>query len=388
MGVVDVEAAAFHEAAGIAFGGGEAEGDEEIGDLRDVGEIDFRARRGGGGFDEGADIGGGEISTAKQGLGGEDDFLQFVFAVHHAGDFGGEAFVTAAEFGAGVVLGLDGFDFFVREQRELAQEARHIGVLGVHPELVEGVGACLGGVHPDGTGFGLAEFFARARGDEREGDHVGLLAAHFAHEVDAGGHVAPLVAAADLHGAAVALIEHHKVIGLQDHVGEFGERDAAFETGADGFLGEHPRDGEVLAHVAQQLDGAEFADPGGVVFDDGLLGNEDAADLHFDAFDECGDGLRRVERSFVRLAAGIADQTGAAADDGDGLVPMLLHATQCHERQQVADVQAVGGGIKAAVERLRCLEGFLEGFEVAALLEQAAPFEIGDQVGRGHERKK
>ena len=66
---------------------------------------------------------------------------------------------------------------------------------------------------------------------------------------------------------------------------------------------------------------------------------------------------------------------------------MLLNAAQRHERQQVADVQAVCGGVKAAVEGLRCLEGFLEGFEVAALLEQAAPFEIGDQVGRGHEKR-
>jgi len=234
----------------------------------------------------------------------------------------------------------------------------------------------------------LPNFFARAGGDEREGDDVGLLAAHFAHEVDACGHVAPLVAATDLHRAAVALIENHEVIGLQDHVGELGERDAAFEAGAHGVLGEHPRDGEVFAHVAQQLHSAEFADPGGVVFDDGLLGNEDAADLHLNALDEGGDGLRCVERALVGLAAGVADQTGAAADDGDGLVPMLLHAAQGHERQQVADVQAVGGGIKTAVEGLRCLEGFLEGFEVAALLEQAAPFEIGDQVVRGHEKRK
>ena len=185
----------------------------------------------------------------------------------------------------------------------------------------------------------------------------------------------------------MAFIEHHKVVGLQDHVGELSERDAAFKAGAHGLLGQHPGNGKILAHIAQQLHGAQLADPVGVVFHNRLFRDENAADLHLDALHEFGDGFQRVERALVGLAAGIADQAGAAADDGDGLVPVLLHAAQGHERQQVADVQAVCRGVKAAIEGLLGLEGFLEGFEVAALLQQAAPFQVGDQVGRGHEMK-
>ena len=131
------------------------------------------------------------------------------------------------------------------------------------------------------------------------------------------------------------------------------------------------------------MHGAHAADPVAIIHDDGFLRIEDGAHLHADFFDILGDGLGRVQRALVGLAAGVADETGAAAEDGDGFVTVLLHATQRHERQQIADVKAVRGRVKAAVEGLRRLERFVDGFEVAGLLQQAAPFEIGDEVG-GH----
>lgn len=109
--IIDVEAAAFEEAVRIAFGGSEGELDKQIGHAGDGGEIDGATRRGGGGFYERIHVGSGKIGTPKEGFGGEHDFLQFGFTMHKLGDFGGETFVAAAEFGAGSVFGFDGGDF-------------------------------------------------------------------------------------------------------------------------------------------------------------------------------------------------------------------------------------------------------------------------------------
>ena len=60
--------------------------------------------------------------------------------------------------------------------------------------------------------------------------------------------------------------------------------------------------------------------------------------------------LVREQIAFLALAAGIADHAGRAADDGDRRVAGLLEAPQHQQRQQMADVQAVGRGIEAGVD--------------------------------------
>src|SRR5207253_3226017 len=50
-------------------------------------------------------------------------------------------------------------------------------------------------------------------------------------------------------------------------------------------------------------------------------------------------------------AARIADEAGAAAHEDDGPVAGQLDAAQGQQRQETADVQAVGGGIEAHVGR-------------------------------------
>ena len=73
-----------------------------------------------------------------------------------------------------------------------------------------------------------------------------------AHSAD---QVAPLVAAADLHGAAVAPVELEEVHGLQQLVAELGVADAArFQPGLHRLPVQHPVDREVLADVAQEVE--------------------------------------------------------------------------------------------------------------------------------------
>jgi hypothetical protein len=89
-------------------------------------------------------------------------------------------------------------DFFACEEGEIFQVADDVAVVGVDPELVELVNACALRVEPDGARGRLAEFGAIRVRDEREREAEDVFAEFLAREVNAGGDVAPLVAAADL----------------------------------------------------------------------------------------------------------------------------------------------------------------------------------------------
>ena len=94
----------------------------------------------------------------------------------------------------------------------------------VEPELVELVGAGAVAVEPDVAFLGLAELAAVALGDEGAGECEAFLAGHAANEFRACGDVAPLVGAAELQTAVLVFREPVEVVGLEQLVGEFGER--------------------------------------------------------------------------------------------------------------------------------------------------------------------
>ena len=99
------------------------------------------------------------------------------------------------------VLLFQRFDFLLRQKREVFQVADHVAVVRVDPELVKSIDAGAFRVEPDGAGFGLAEFRAVGVGDERKRETESRLAQFLPDQVDAGGDIAPLVAAADLQFA-------------------------------------------------------------------------------------------------------------------------------------------------------------------------------------------
>ena len=92
--------------------------------------------------------------------------------------------------------------------------------------------------------------------------------------------------------------------------------------------------------------------------------------------------LEREQVALLALAAGVADHAGGAADQGDGAMPGLLEPPQDHQRHQVADVQAVGRGIEAGVDRPRLLHQQPRQVRIVGrLVDQPAPGEFGDDVG-------
>ena len=172
------------------------------------------------------------------------------------------------------------------------------------------------------------------------------LAVHLAHQVQAGGDVAPLVGPADLQRAVVPAGQLEEVHRLQQHVAELGEADpAGTDAGAHRFLAEHGADRKVLADVTQEVEDGQSARPVQVVDELGAAGPEveKALQLLGLPLDALGYQLGCGELALARPPARVTDQPGSAADQRERPVSGLLEAAQQHHRNQVADVQRVCG---------------------------------------------
>ncbi len=148
------------------------------------------------------------------------------------------------------------------------------------------------------------------------------------------------------------------------------------------LLGHHLVDREVLADVAQELEGRDGAQPVGVVEQEGAVEIEELAELGPDALQVALDRLEGEQLALVLLAPGVADHAGPAAGQRDGPVPGLLEAPQRAELQQAAHVQAVRARVEAGVDREARLVEPLGQLGVGHLVDQAAEGEVLRE--RGH----
>ena len=181
------------------------------------------------------------------------------------------------------------------------------------------------------------------------------MRAHAPAEIDAVDDVAPLVRAAHLQIAAVAARELDEVVGLQDHVVEFDERQLllAIEPQLHRIHRQHAVDREMPADVAQHLDVVERGQPLGIVGHDGVaLAGAERQELRERALDRVLVGVDLlVGEDLARLVAAgrIADARRAAAHQRDRLVAGLLQPVQHHDREQVADMQRRRGAVVADI---------------------------------------
>ena len=199
-----------------------------------------------------------------------------------------------------------------------------VAVFGVAPELPVRVGAHQIGVEPDGAGGGLAHLRARRRGDQWRGQREQLRVRHAAAKIDAVDDVAPLVGAAHLQHAAVALMQFDEIVGLQDHVVEFEEREflLPIEPQLHGIEAQHAVDREVAADVAQEVDVVERVQPVGVVRHDRAGAEIEKAREHRADRGDIGVDLRGAQQGAAGiLARRIADLAGAAAHQRDRTMP-------------------------------------------------------------------
>ena len=158
-------------------------------------------------------------------------------------------------------LRVERLDLLARQQREVAEVASDVRVVGREPELIERVRRRARRVEPDGARFRLAELRARRRRDERHRQRVRLGAIHAADQLDPRRDVAPLIAPAELQRHAVAPAELEEVVRLEQHVRELGVRDARVHARAHRVLLQHVVHGEVLADVAQEVHQVQRVQP-------------------------------------------------------------------------------------------------------------------------------
>ena len=221
---------------------------------------------------------------------------------------------------------------------------------------------------------------------------MGRHALHATNEVHAGGQVAPLVAAAQLQRASVAAVQLQVIDRLHDLVAELGVADATgLEPGTDRLLGQHPADAEVLADVAQPIDGGHLGRPVEVVHDRRRIRPgevEIALHLGSDSLDPCLDHLRVVQGPFAGSSTRIPHQTGRPADEADGPVARLLEAAHRHEQDEIAEVKAGGGRVEPAVERDRAVrQRRAQVVEVGVVGNHAPPLEVVEHGGAGRGRR-
>ena len=123
-------------------------------------------------------------------------FAHSIGSVHHRGDLLGECALGRARCRPVCDGGGELLDFRARPQAEDLEVPDNVAVVGVDPELVEGVRRGHRRVEPDGARLGLSELRAVGFGDERRRQrvHRNVFIDDAVDEVEAGGEVAPLVA--------------------------------------------------------------------------------------------------------------------------------------------------------------------------------------------------
>ena len=269
------------------------------------------------------------------------------------GDVLGQGFLKDALLGSLGVLLLQSLNLLAPEEGEDADVAGGVDIGAVEPELVELVWRCALGVEPHVSALGLAELGAVGLGDERAGEGVGLATFYAADELGAGGNVAPLVGTAHLQLAALGAVEDEEVVALQQLVAELGERDAGLHAFLHAVLGHHVVDGDVLAHVADEIEEEVVLHPVVVVeylgTVDGVVEVEEARKLPLDAVDVVLYLVGGEQFALGGLEGGVANHAGGAADDGQRLVAGHLEVLEQHDGDEVADMEAVGGGVDADV---------------------------------------
>ena len=153
----------------------------------------------------------------------------------------------------------------------------------------------------------------------------------------------------------------------------------------------------MLADIPEKLEVADAPHPVGVVDDVHAVARrgEHRADLPLDAGDVGGQFIGREEVPLLAAATRVADHAGRPADEGDGLVAGPGHATQEQQGHEVADVEAVGRGIKARVDpAARCGEPLPQRGRIGRLMDEAAGLELGEEVvshvvtARGRRRRR
>ena len=149
---------------------------------------------------------------------------------------------------------------------------------------------------------------------------------------------------------------------------------------ADGFLGDHLVDGKMFSDVAQEIEEGNARRPRSVVHEPrGILFGfkiQQLRQLNFHAGDVALQNFLCEQLTFLGFPAWIANRAGRAAGHGNRMMAEQLKPPQREQRHEMADVQAVGGRVEAAVKRDGRGDFLFQFRRVGAIGDEAAPFQF------------
>jgi hypothetical protein len=212
---------------------------------------------------------------------------------------------------------------------------------------------------------------------------------HAPDQLDPGRDVPPLVAPAELQRDTVASPELEEIVRLQQHVREFGVGDAGIHPRAHRILLQHVVHGEMLPDVAQEVHQMERVQPRSIVAHACRARSvevQEPLELAANAVGVRRHLLCREQLAFGRLAARVADHSGAATDEGDRPMTEPLQVHEHHDRHETADVQTAPRRVEADVRRDRPA-GQRRRHPIGVLVHQSAPSQLVEHSGRLHGTK-
>ena len=233
----------------------------------------------------------------------------------------------------------------------------------------------------------LPNFCPCGVGDEREHQSPSGYAEFLPDEVNAGGDVAILIGTADLQLTIVRFAQMQKIVRLQQHVAEFRIADAAVALELERTLSFASmtlteKCLPISRRKSRRLTGAVHSalstSLAGFCFESKSMNLASWLLMHLTL---CASSSRAEQVAFGRAASGVADHAGGAAGKRDRVVTSELEAAQHELAHEVPDMEAVAGGIEAAVERDRPGgEPLAQAGDVGAIGDQSAPCEVFEKV--------
>jgi len=146
-----------------------------------------------------------------------------------------------------------------------------------------------------------------------------------------------------------------EVVGLKQHVAEFGVRKAIGVGNAafDRVFCQHLIDGDVFADITQKVEHRKLAGPIGVV-DQLSLGRalfevKDAFELALDALHIVVQRLGVKQIALFASTRRVADHAGRPTRECERSVSQQLKSAQGDLSEQMTDVQRIGGGVETDV---------------------------------------
>lgn len=187
------------------------------------------------------------------------------------------------------------------------------------------------------------------------------------NEIVARHQITQLVAAAELNLAAVHLVEVVEVIRLEHLVGELGQAHAvrALQPGLHAVPTQHGAHPEVPpdlrqeahhvpvlvpAQVVQYSHGAQLP---GAILEIELVVGENPLDALPDAAGVLLRSLRGQTLPLARFPARVSDLRRGSSEHSQDVMAGIPEVQEADESEQIAHMEAVGGGVEAAVNSLR-----------------------------------